>query len=198
MSARISWWLGLVAGAVLTVGCGKDDGFTREDGQALFEGREIKFQSTYVYFPSDFSLSIVRDTMPQDEVCAILKRYSSSTPKLPGLPVLPYKEEHYALVVTVDSVQPGDDVSFDPTDTGTSGDMRYAALAHYGVGKNRDADWAMRICSRWRTAWRAWNKTLSTRHLSRQEACFLSFVSMSARCCVAVWAASRAASRVGR
>ena len=22
--------------------------------------------------------------------------------------------------------------------------MRYAALAHYGVGKNRDADWAMR------------------------------------------------------
>ena len=89
MSARISWWLGLVVGAVLTVGCGKDDGFTREDGQALFEGREIKFQSTYVYFPSDFSLSIVRDTMPQDEVCAILKRYSSSTPKLPGLPVLP-------------------------------------------------------------------------------------------------------------
>ena len=144
MSARISWLFGLVAGAVLTVGCGKDDGFTREDGQALFEGREIKFQSTYVYFPSDFSLSIVRDTMPQDEVCAILKRYSSSTPKLPGLPVLPYKEEHYALVVTVDSVQPGDDVSFDPTDTGTSGDMRYAALAHYGVGKNRDADWAMR------------------------------------------------------
>ena len=79
MSARISWWFGLVAGAVLTVGCGKDDGFTREDGQALFEGREIKFQSTYVYFPSDFSLSIVRDTMPQDEVCAILKRYSEST-----------------------------------------------------------------------------------------------------------------------
>ncbi len=132
----------LFAALLLVVGCAQDEGFSRDDGQAPFEGRDIKFQSTYVYFPSDFSLSIVRDTMPQSEVCAILKRYSET--KLAGLPVLPYKEEHYTLVMTVDSVQPGDDVSFDPADTGTAGDMRYAALAHYGVGKNREPDWALR------------------------------------------------------
>jgi len=141
MSVRVAL---LTAVALLGVGCGQEDGFARDDGQAPFEGRDIKFQSTYAYFPSDFSLSIVRDTMPQSEVCAILKRYSESTPKLPGLPVLPYKEEHYTLVMTVDSVQPGDDVSFDPASTGTSGDMRYAALAHYGVGRNREPDWALR------------------------------------------------------
>jgi hypothetical protein len=134
----------LFAAMLIVVGCAQDEGFSRDDGQAPFEGRDIKFQSTYVYFPSDFSLSIVRDTMPQSEVCAILKRYSETTPKLAGLPVLPYKEEHYTLVMTVDSVQPGDDVSFDPADTGTAGDMRYAALAHYGIGKNREPDWALR------------------------------------------------------
>ena len=144
MSRRTALWTGLGVAALLSIGCSKDDGFARDDGEAPFEGRSIKFQSTYAYFPSDFSLSIVRDTMPQDEVCAIHKRYSSTTPKLPGLPVLPYKEDHYTLVMTVDSVQPGDDVSFDPANTGSSGDMRYAALAHYGVGKNREPDWALR------------------------------------------------------
>lgn len=132
----------LALGLLAVVGCGKDDSFSRDDGQAPFDGRDIKFQSTYVYFPSDFSLSIVRDTMPQDDVCPLLKRYSN--PKLPGLPVLPYKEEHYTLVVTVDSVQPGDDVSFDVDDTGGAGDRRFAVISHYSVGKNRDPDWALR------------------------------------------------------
>lgn len=144
MRTRHSLEIAALVVALSAVGCGSDDGFSRDDGQAPFEGRNIKFQSTYVYFPSDFSLSIVRDTMPQDEVCATLKRYTSSTPKLPGLPVLPYKEDHYSLVITVDSVQPGDDVSFDVADTGGAGDMRYAALAHYGVGRNREPDWALR------------------------------------------------------
>ncbi|HMU39964.1 MAG TPA: hypothetical protein PKE31_13235 [Pseudomonadota bacterium] len=141
----ISRWLFLaVAAGAMVSGCSKDDDFVRDDGEAAFGGRNIKFQSTYVYFPSDFSLSIVRDTMPQEDVCAILKRYSSTTPKLLGLPVLPYKEEHYALVVTVDSVQVGDDVSFDVTDTGGAGDRRFAALGHYGIGQNREPDWALR------------------------------------------------------
>src|SRR4051794_38927101 len=78
---------------------------------APFGGRVIEFHSTYVYFPSDFSMSIVRDTMPQEDACRILNMYAATKPPLRGLPVLPYTQQHYALVITVDSVMAKDEVT---------------------------------------------------------------------------------------
>lgn len=124
-------------GAALALGCGGDGSDIMGSGeQPPFGGREIKFQSTYAYFPSDFSVSIIRDTIPQEDVCRLLAMYSAYKPPLKGLPVLPYKQEHYALVITVDSVMPGDDVTLDPTDTGGAGDMRYAGIGQFGIGNN--------------------------------------------------------------
>lgn len=96
------------------------------------------FASTYAYFPSDFSVSIVRDSIPQDEACKLMQMYAGRQPPLQGLPVLPYKEEHYSLLITVDSVMPGDDVSVDPEIRGGAGDMRFAVFGQYAIGKNRD------------------------------------------------------------
>jgi len=105
-------------------------------GALPFGGQAIKFHSTYAYFPSDFSLAVVRDTMPQEDACRLLKMYASSKPPLSGLPVLPYEQEHYALVINVDSVQNGDEISLDPTDRGGVADMRYAVLGQFAIGKN--------------------------------------------------------------
>ena len=131
--------LGLGLSASLHTGCGGSDtdgDFTAPEGTEPFGGRNIKFQSTYIYFPSDFSMALVRDTMPQADACRILKMYSSSKPPFPGLPVLPYEEEHYALVINVDSIHTGDDVTLDPTDRGGVADMRWAVLGLFPVGKN--------------------------------------------------------------
>lgn len=123
-------------GTALLAGCGETSDIMGKDGAAPFGGRDIKFQSTYAYFPSDFSVSIVRDTMPQEDVCRLLNMFKSYNPPLLGLPILPYKEQHYALVMTIDSVMAPDEVSFDLKDTGTAGDMRYAAIGEYPLGKN--------------------------------------------------------------
>lgn len=126
--------LGGLAVSALLVGCGESSDIKTTDGSLPFGGRMISFQSTYAYFPSDYAVSIVRDTMPQDEACRKLTMYSKS--KLPGLPVLPHSEEHYSLVLSLDSVMVGDDVTLDPTDRGSMVDMRYGVLARYPVGKN--------------------------------------------------------------
>jgi hypothetical protein len=145
---RVTQGLWLVAAGALACstlgGCGKDSDIMGAGDKPPFDGRNIKFNSTYVYFPSDFSMSIVRDTMPQDEACRILNMYSASKPPLRGLPVLPYKEEHYSLVITVDSVMPGDDVTLDTMITGGPGDMRYAGVGQYPIGNNQQPSWAMR------------------------------------------------------
>ena len=120
--------------AALLAGCGESSDIQTVDGKLPFGGRMTNFQSTYAYFPSDYAVSIVRDTMPQDEACRKLTMYSKS--KLPGLPVLPHSDEHYTLVLSVDSVMVGDDVTLDPTDRGSAVDMRYGVLARYPVGKN--------------------------------------------------------------
>lgn len=125
--------------AFLGAGCGQGSADIKgADGALPFGGRTIKFQSTYAYFPSDYAVAIVRDTMPQDEACRKLAMYSRTKPPLAGLPVLPHSEEHYALVMALDSVMMGDDVTLDPTDRGPTVDMRYGVLARYAVGKNQN------------------------------------------------------------
>ena len=125
-------------------GCSSSSDIMGIGDNAPFGGRTIQFNSTYVYFPSDFSMSIVRDTMPQADACRILSMYATTKPALHGLPVLPYTAEHYALVITVDSVMPCDDVSFDKTTSGGPGDMRYAGLGQYGPKSNQAPLWASR------------------------------------------------------
>ena len=132
----------LVTGTLL--GCGDPNDIKGSGDNAPFGGRVIQFNSTYVYFPSDFSMSIVRDTMPQDDACRILNMYSATKPALRGLPVLPYPKEHYALVITVDSVMAGDDVSLDSTTSGGAGDMRYAGIGQYGATNNQAPLWGSR------------------------------------------------------
>lgn len=122
-------------------GCGGDDSdamMMGTDPAGVCPLGRAAFASTYAYFPSDFSVSIVRDTMPQEEACKLMQMYSARQPPLPGLPVLPYKDPHYALLITVDSVMAGDDVSVDPEIRGGAGDMRFAVFGEYAVGKNRD------------------------------------------------------------
>jgi hypothetical protein len=129
----------LALALLLSAGCGGGSAsgdFTAPEGSLPFGGRTISFQSTYVYFPSDFTMALVRDTMPQDEACRRLKMYASSKPPFAGLPALPYDEEHYALVINIDSVQNPDEVTIDPTNTGGAGDMRYAGLGLFTVGSN--------------------------------------------------------------
>lgn len=121
------------------LGCGQGSGdIAGVDGALPFGGRTIRFQSTYAYFPSDYAVAIVRDTMPQDEACRKLAMYSKTKPPLPGLPVLPHSDEHYALVMSLDSVMKGDDVTLDPMDRGPAVDMRYGVLARYAIGKNQN------------------------------------------------------------
>lgn len=138
-----------VVGLVLAIlgssgGCGPQSDIMGSGDMPPFGGRAIHFNSTYVYFPSDFSMSIVRDTMPQEDACRILNMYSASKPALAGLPVLPYKDEHYALVITVDSVMAPDDVSLETGVGGGAGDMRYAGIGQYATGNNRSPLWASR------------------------------------------------------
>jgi len=132
--------LSLALSVTLSFGCGQaggDDGdFTAPEGVMPFGGKTIKFQSSYLYFPSDFSMALVRDTMPQEDACRIFNMYAKSKPPFPGLPVLPYEQEHFALVMNIDSVHNPDEVSFDPTDQGGVADMRWAVLAQYPVGSN--------------------------------------------------------------
>jgi hypothetical protein len=133
-------FIGLSLGPVLLgLGCGQATGdIMGAEGTLPFGGRTIRFQSTYAYFPSDYAVAIVRDTMPQDEACRKLAMYSKTKPPLAGLPVLPHSDEHYALVLSLDSVMMGDDVTLDPTDRGPTVDMRYGVLARYPVGKNQN------------------------------------------------------------
>ena len=132
----------LVAGMLL--GCGDQSDIKGSGDSAPFGGRNVQFNSTYVYFPSDFSMSIVRDTMPQDDACRILNMYAAMKPPLHGLPVLPYTAAHYALVITVDSVMAGDDVSIDGTTSSGAGDMRYAGIGQYDVNNNQAPLWGSR------------------------------------------------------
>lgn len=135
--------LGFLAVSALWA-CGPHSDITGTGDNPPFGGRVIHFNSSYVYFPSDFSMSIVRDTMPQEDACRILNMYSATKPALAGLPILPYKDEHYALVITVDSVMAPDDVSLEQTVGGGAGDMRYAGIGQYGTGNNRSPLWASR------------------------------------------------------
>jgi hypothetical protein len=133
--------LALIAGLLASAlgGCGGEGEMrmTTDPAGVCPLGRAA-FASTYAYFPSDFSVSIVRDTMPQDEACKLMQMYAGQKPPLSGLPVLPYKEQHYSLLITVDSVMAGDDVSVDPEIRGGAGDMRFAVFGEYAIGKNRD------------------------------------------------------------
>ena len=116
--------------AAALAGCGESTSDIMGSGEnPPFGGRMIKFQSTYAYFPTDYSMSVVRDTMPQEDVCALLNLFQNRMPPQRGLPVLPYKEPHYALVITIDSVMAPDEVSVDPDINGGAGDKRYAAKA---------------------------------------------------------------------
>jgi hypothetical protein len=128
--------LGLTLGAAPGCGSGPDSDILAADGGLPFAGTAVKFQSTYVYFPSDFSMALVRDTMPQDDACRLLRMYARSRPPLAGLPVLPYPQEHYALVISVDSVRGKNEVSIDPTDRGGVADMRYAILGRFAADRN--------------------------------------------------------------
>ncbi|MFO0576338.1 MAG: hypothetical protein U1A78_20230 [Polyangia bacterium] len=129
--------LGLLGGTLSGCG-GEGEMMMTTDPAGICPLGRAAFASTYAYFPSDFSVSIVRDTMPQDEACKLMQMYAGRQPPLQGLPVLPYKEEHYSLLITVDSVMPGDDVSVDPEIRGGAGDMRFAVFGQYAIGKNRD------------------------------------------------------------
>lgn len=136
---RLGLNLGLCLSLTIAAGCGQEDpngDFTVPEGVMPFGGRTIKFQSSYLYFPSDFSMALVRDTMPQEDACRIFNMYAKSKPAFPGLPVLPYEQEHYALIINIDSVHNPDEVSLDPTDHGGVADMRWAVLGQYPVGKN--------------------------------------------------------------
>lgn len=136
-------WIPALLSVALIGACGGPQSDIEGPSDGLpFGGKSIKFQSTYAYFPSDFAVSVVRDTMPQDEACRILNMYSKTKPPLRGLPVLPYSSEHFALVMTVESAMAGDDVTIDPTDRGGVADMRYAVLGQYDVGKNSTATMA--------------------------------------------------------
>ena len=134
--------LGLLAAGALAA-CGPQSDIKGTGDNAPFGGRVIQFSSTYLYFPSDFSVSLVRDTMPQEDACRILNMYAATKPPLRGLPVLPYTKEHYALVITVDSAMTGD-TSIDPTTSSGAGDMRYAGIAQYGATNNQAPLWASR------------------------------------------------------
>lgn len=145
-AGKASGPLAIVAiGAIGALGaCGDASDIKGSGGNAPFGGRQIAFNSTYLYFPSDFSMSIVRDTMPQDDACRILNMYAGMKPPLRGLPVLPYAQQHYALVITVDSVMAGDDVTLDQTTSSGAGDMRYAGISQFGATNNQAPLWAAR------------------------------------------------------
>lgn len=128
---------GLALAAALVAGCGQEEDMMMGTEAKCPLGR-ASFSSTYAYFPSDFSVSIVRDTMPQEDACKLMQMYAGRQPPLLGLPVLPYKEQHHTLLITVDSVMAGDDVSVDPEIRGGTADMRFAVFGEYPVGKNRD------------------------------------------------------------
>ena len=135
--------IGLLAVSALGA-CGPQNDIMGSGENPPFGGRVIHFNSSYVYFPSDFSMSIVRDTMSQEDACRILNMYSGTKPALAGLPILPHKDEHYALVITVDSVMAPDDVSLEVAVGGGAGDMRYAGIGQYGSSNNRSPLWAAR------------------------------------------------------
>lgn len=135
--------IGLLLAGLLAA-CGNKSDIKGSGDNAPFGGRQVQFKSTYLYFPSDFSMSIVRDTMPQEDACRILNMYAGVKPPLRGLPVLPYTQEHYALVITVDSVMAGDDVTIDQTTSSGAGDMRYAGIGQYGATNNQAPLWGAR------------------------------------------------------
>lgn len=116
---------GLGAALCLAAACGGSGEVQGQDGPP-FGGREINFRSSYVYFPSSFGVTIVRDTLPQEEVCPLLKTYTK--PPLPG------KVEHYSLIITILSAMAGDDVTIDINDRGGAGDLRSVGLGLYPVG----------------------------------------------------------------
>ncbi|MCS6913201.1 MAG: hypothetical protein RMK29_04755 [Myxococcales bacterium] len=91
-----------------------------------FGGRQIVFRSQYVHFPSDFGVTIVLDTMPQEEVCPLLRRYQR--------PPLPFWQEHYSLIMTLQSAAAGEDVTVDLNDRGPAGDVRSVGLGLYPPG----------------------------------------------------------------
>ena len=135
--------LGLLAASAL-LACGPQNDIMGSGDVPPFGGRVVHFNSSYVYFPSDFSMSIVRDTMSQEDACRILNMYAGSKPALAGLPILPHKDDHYALVITVDSVMAPDEVSLEMEVGGGAGDMRYAGIGLYSTGNNRSPLWAAR------------------------------------------------------
>ena len=82
-------WIPALLSVALIGACGGPQSDIEGPSDGLpFGGKSIKFQSTYAYFPSDFAVSVVRDTMPQDEACRILNMYSKTKPPLRGLPAI--------------------------------------------------------------------------------------------------------------
>ena len=74
--------------------------------------------------------------------------YAGSKPALAGLPILPHKDDHYALVITVDPVMAPDEVSLEMEVGGGAGDMRYAGIGQYSTGNNLLSPWSARPCRR--------------------------------------------------
>lgn len=113
-------------GSLGLAACGDPNGISGPDGQKPFGGREINFQSYYAAFPTDFGVTIVRDTLPYKQACELQTKYNRTPPPSPV--------EHYSLLMIIESVTQGDDITVDINNRGPAGDMRSIGLGHYPVG----------------------------------------------------------------
>jgi hypothetical protein len=113
----------VTAAASALLSCG---GGAEEARPFTLMGHSIEFRSMYAHFPSDFAVTIVKDTLAQDEACRLLGVYKK--------PPLPAPTDHYSLIILIQSAQAGDDVTIDIDDRGTPGDMRSAGLGLYPAG----------------------------------------------------------------
>lgn len=98
------------------------------EGGAPFGGREIRFQSYYAHFPTSFGVTLVRDTLPYDEACGLLKKF--------GKTPLPALKDHYSLIFLIQTAAAGDDITVDLNNRGPAGDMRSIGIGFYARGQD--------------------------------------------------------------